>query len=813
MSAQYKIWNGTNQIVNEDLSDIDTLVHRNVYRSADQVLYSIVQQGERMRSPGSQRDEQVANVISFLGKRGRGKTSAMVSFYSCLNKLQNKDGYNWSMFKKKNGDANIRFYNIPCIDAAMLAKNEFVLDVILAKMWDEFSEFLKSQGYILERTSIEYLVKQVQDEFVNVRRAYYVLKSRELNKDSDIEKEKDIPAASALHELAVSMNLKEEIKRLIENYIRVLDYDRKDAGDNVYLLIAIDDVDMADGHAWEILEQIRRYLSMPKVIILMTADLDRLKNVCEMSCRDVYSQGKGQSRFVNDYLEKVLPINQRIYMPELSDGQDILIPHNEALPCNTGSEKKMILELIAKRCDIYFDGIRRRRHFLQNDSLRSLVNYFNKVAGIEDDEYIGWLQNDLRERLVERVENIAQREFLLKLFTKDYEDINNLVLVFLKETLGEKALDVSDVSMGQVLYGCSLLEDKNVENADFVNCILVWYAIMMKQTVNHKELRSAIIGNSIWGEWENGFFLPGGRGASDISGFSNRAALKFEMTEVVLEEIRNKRPAEAVQGLIESRKTEITAWLCAMLFVNIAMPASEKIDVEIKITEKKGNDKEDEIRFPEKDSQIKHENNETIAGDAVEKLQRFELCPKVRAQRGLFAFLYRDPESYKIVLEQLFEAVIVALCKKVDLDSEVNLTEEEIKAILENNNELFNDVIAKMETKTETETEKVKNSLLQSTEMLYCIGKVIGRERMINTSESENLVEKMTSLCQSIRQEFRKRDKYYWDKITMETNFEAYFTQRMQTRVLLDLSVFSEDIKRAFEEQFISLFRGVTLVK
>ena len=75
--------------------------------------------------------ETISNTISFLGNRGRGKTSAMLSFLFNLDKLQNK-------YAKKAGGFNAEFHRnnyifLPYIDAAMLAKKEYVLDVVLAK--------------------------------------------------------------------------------------------------------------------------------------------------------------------------------------------------------------------------------------------------------------------------------------------------------------------------------------------------------------------------------------------------------------------------------------------------------------------------------------------------------------------------------------------------------------------------------------------------------------------------------------------------------------------------------------------------------
>lgn len=96
----------------QPLYEIEQCFFEEEYRRADQLLYDIVcsnrgsngsgaTKDERVLIPcqtektswirsGATEDEPVPNVISFLGSRGRGKTSVMMSFFLSLNELKSE---------------------------------------------------------------------------------------------------------------------------------------------------------------------------------------------------------------------------------------------------------------------------------------------------------------------------------------------------------------------------------------------------------------------------------------------------------------------------------------------------------------------------------------------------------------------------------------------------------------------------------------------------------------------------------------------------------------------------------------------------
>ena len=63
---------------------------------------------------------------------------------------------------------------------------------------------------------------------------------------------------------------------------------------------------MSSDKAYSVLEQIRRFLRIEHVIVLATADIDRLQRACESRYQTIYLDEVDRAHFVNEYLEKVL---------------------------------------------------------------------------------------------------------------------------------------------------------------------------------------------------------------------------------------------------------------------------------------------------------------------------------------------------------------------------------------------------------------------------------------------------------------------------------------------------------------------------
>ena len=75
----------SNRIKYESLSEFSDSVFAGVYAKAFHMLRSLLDENKKLISTDKDRD-QIYNVIAFLGERGMGKTSAMLSFAATLEK-------------------------------------------------------------------------------------------------------------------------------------------------------------------------------------------------------------------------------------------------------------------------------------------------------------------------------------------------------------------------------------------------------------------------------------------------------------------------------------------------------------------------------------------------------------------------------------------------------------------------------------------------------------------------------------------------------------------------------------------------------
>ena len=621
MAKTYKLQT-SNAIVYEDLNRVEDSIFENVYKSADRTLVKIIKDNDKntKNNESIEENEQIGNVISFLGGRGRGKTSTMLSFVKKLNYLKK---YEWSEIKNIEG-VEVRFLDLPPIDAAMLAEKEFIIDAVLAEMWDKFERELQDDsGYIKELPYGKAKEKELKQWFVDTRHAYMV--SQEHETQSNRGALDDLPTAGALHELAASINLRQQMINLVQHYLNFFgDQSNMKNGQfynsnlrfQTYLVIAIDDIDMSGSKAHYILEQIRRYLSIPNVIVMVTADIDRLQKSCEKRYEEIYRDERDRQQVISEYLEKVLPYNMRVHLPELNENHGKIIistSANEKLDIKSDNEKDFILEFMMKKCELYFDPTRRKRHFLQNSTMRSMVNYFEQLVRLEGMDYTSWLKTVIKERLIERISDREQRTFVEKLLTKDYEIMNDVVLGYIRKKLDDQGVMVKNGGLGQVLYGCNLLENKSEENAEFVDCIIMLYSVILKSIDG--ELQKKIWGNSLFGNWE--YNLVQDIGTELVSNFSEKARLRLEIKKTDIDEVRKKRRNhwEQINKIIAKNKVQIGAWAAMLLFVKIVSEIDGKIDFKIEFREQK----EQEVQrgqITQKEQEVPTEKNKNNLNDS-----------------------------------------------------------------------------------------------------------------------------------------------------------------------------------------------------
>lgn len=283
-----------NKIKLEKKEDFDKSIFSNVYNKAGLLVGKIMDEnsnnGKADKDMQFAEENYICNIIAFIGKRGMGKSSAMLSFACSLEK---------------------NFLIMPKIDMSMVTKNESLLDIILASMWEKYDR----------ENSIKSSQTDLRKQFVDVKDSYVRFKNMEKKNSED-----ELYSAKEFKKLAKSLRFRESFSALVEDFLAMMINDNTIAKADRYLVFAIDDLDLVSNNQGEVLEQIKNFLSIPNVIVLTTLDIERsiLSKRNELD-KQFYTKYRYDSdvdnvmEYASDYIAKIIPFNRRIYMPDIHE--------------------------------------------------------------------------------------------------------------------------------------------------------------------------------------------------------------------------------------------------------------------------------------------------------------------------------------------------------------------------------------------------------------------------------------------------------------------------------------------------------------
>lgn len=195
-------------------------------------------------------DELFVNpIIAITGSRGSGKSSAMQSFAQYL--------------KDQKHFKNCTFSVLPAIDATQFGKNESVIGNITASMYREYSHDNFDIPVDKKREFVR-LASEVNNTAVMYSTGEWFKCGDDLLQDSE-----------------KVGNLRKRLHELIMNYLNL--HSDRPTHTNKYLVIMLDDLDMCSAGAFTIIEEIRKFLCIRNVVILMTMQSTQLRTVLQAS--------------------------------------------------------------------------------------------------------------------------------------------------------------------------------------------------------------------------------------------------------------------------------------------------------------------------------------------------------------------------------------------------------------------------------------------------------------------------------------------------------------------------------------------------
>ena len=119
-------------IIVEDAASFGSSIFEDVYARAAEAVERIKSDSRQERGlhrcgEAIGRNKEVSNIVSFIGRRGTGKSSSMLSFQEALKKYRGPEkDYNPAglSFSKEADMDDVRFFVLDCIDAAALEEEE-----------------------------------------------------------------------------------------------------------------------------------------------------------------------------------------------------------------------------------------------------------------------------------------------------------------------------------------------------------------------------------------------------------------------------------------------------------------------------------------------------------------------------------------------------------------------------------------------------------------------------------------------------------------------------------------------------------------
>lgn len=388
--------------------------------------------------------ENPNNILGFVGDRGQGKTSAMLSFKNFL------IGKSEELF----GDRidKYHFQELGVIDPSSFEDYSNLISIILARMYSKFKNEYENR---IKRNNSE---REFKEDKINMLKQFQIVYNH-LNMIMGKGNTEHIDIyEQALENLTVlgdASDLKKSLSSLISLYLRFMN----DKSSNNVLLITIDDLDLNIKHSYQIIEQIRKYLIIPKVVILLAVKVEQL----HLGIRTEYSKhlkNENESyKMATTYLRKILPESRRIFMPELcNDTGDIMNDIQLEINGKNSNLKDTISELLYEKTNIVAMNFGKRKRFLFSGNLRELIElyallkdlvnpnvndkeqkykiYLSNIKKFKDYFIYNWCYTNLNPKESEYIKQIDKYSVFMK---------NRKVLKILKKIMNESNVETPSI--------------------------------------------------------------------------------------------------------------------------------------------------------------------------------------------------------------------------------------------------------------------------------------------------------------------------------------------------------------------------------
>lgn len=417
------------------------LYETNFTAAISYILKSVLER-KRMKQQnrnGNEGQDEKNNIFAFIGSRGSGKTTAMNEFRRIIKNMNDVEYREWWISHTFESEADryqldnesFRFHVLEPIDAGLLEDSEDMLELILSNIYAEYRRELE-EGNIFAVNGSD--IRETTELFEKMLRMYRSVRGRREMEDYSV--------SSMVRVMGSSREIAGCIRELVNKLFSL--NKNKQYGVNEYFVISIDDLDLNLQHGYEILEQLQKYFAYYKIIVLVTMDYEQMWHVCVEHFHKgmKYSDAEDQRltreprsrRLANDYMTKVFPLQQRMFMPDMrKQAKRIQIQRSDKTLVFV---KEYVMNKVAEKMRIFYDILGGKKHFCEPNTVRELVTYNSFLNSLIEIDYQDFVGGEKLKKLKgeEKIKAETRNRALLHAYDQNHERFNWDIIQRLAQT-------------------------------------------------------------------------------------------------------------------------------------------------------------------------------------------------------------------------------------------------------------------------------------------------------------------------------------------------------------------------------------------
>lgn len=371
------------------------------------------------------------NIIAYYGDRGSGKTTALKNYIS---RFQNekKISDNDKIHDKYKNIVSSKFEVLEVFDPTVFNDGDSFIEIFIANLYGNFKRRIRPQTDIALKNSLLRCFSEIFQDLKYLR-------------TDNVKYYDDCENLVKLSCLSTSLDIRERLSKLINYYLEF-----RNISDG-FLIIPIDDMDLNEKYFSKMFDELRKYLNLPKIIIIMANKYEKMyNNVLDKELGENarlleqnFVSKKDINEYTQDYLNKVIPLNCRIHIKPI-DLEDNIILENVNSNVNSkkiieGTLNKVVAILMLRKIGHMIAMPNNDFHCLINKNLRAVKNLLVLLANMEDIHEIESGGVKLNEAVnkdnlftfMEWFNNSWVRENLEEDIFKSYQEIINTPLEYL----------------------------------------------------------------------------------------------------------------------------------------------------------------------------------------------------------------------------------------------------------------------------------------------------------------------------------------------------------------------------------------------